>query len=203
MLSKGILIVFEGIDGSGKSTQSRHLYQHLADRGLEVILTREPSDTIWGKKIRELSSKEGNALAPEEEFELFMKDRREHVAEIIQPALDGKKIVITDRYYFSTIAYQGAAGIDIGKIRKANRDMPAPDMVFYLSIEPEDSIQRIKKNRNSEFTQFEKEDYLKRVKAIFDKFDEPYIHKIDASVSVEDVSKKILQIMSCRGEIYA
>lgn len=106
---RGKLIAFEGIDGTGKSTQIKMLADRLTAEGLSVLSTREPTDGTFGKKIRELFvSRE--KVSPDEELALFMDDRREHVTSVIEPALAKGMIVLTDRYYFSTAAYQGAEG---------------------------------------------------------------------------------------------
>ena len=109
-----MLIVFEGIDGTGKSTQVRLLAQALEERGLTVVTSREPTDGPFGQKLR-LSMITGR-LSPEEELALFHEDRRDHVEHLILPALEAGKVVILDRYFFSTMAYQGARGFDDGSI---------------------------------------------------------------------------------------
>lgn len=111
MERKGLLIAFEGIDGTGKTTQIELLAEILRQRGLSVVATREPTDGQYGRKIRELY-KNRKSVTPEEELALFLDDRREHVAQVIAPALASGKVVLTDRYYYSTAAYQGAAGHD-------------------------------------------------------------------------------------------
>jgi len=116
----GLLIAFEGIDGTGKTTQIRLLAEKLTARGHRVVATREPTDGKYGRKIRELFTKRHHVSA-QEELDLFIADRKEHVREVIAPALAAGKIVLTDRYYFSTAAYQGAAGQDPEKIIKLNQ----------------------------------------------------------------------------------
>ncbi|MBN2244466.1 MAG: dTMP kinase, partial [Candidatus Aminicenantes bacterium] len=108
-LKKGILIVFEGIDGAGKTTQAEALMERLQKRGLRVLFLREPSEGKWGRLIRQKAAQE-DSLSPEEELDLFQKDRQENVRLNLKPALREKKIVLLDRYYFSTMAYQGAKG---------------------------------------------------------------------------------------------
>ena len=119
MKRKGWLIAFEGIDGTGKTTQIELLAEVLRQRGLRVVATREPTDGQYGRKIRQLY-KNRKSVTPEEELNLFLHDRREHVVQVIAPALASGKVVLTDRYYYSTAAYQGAAGHDPQKIIAAN-----------------------------------------------------------------------------------
>src|SRR4030042_5497767 len=106
-LKKGLLIVFEGIDGAGKSTQARLLLRKVRAIGCEAISFREPTRGKWGRAIKRMAKTAGS-LTPEEELDLFIKDRKENVRNNIKPALSGRKVVILDRYYYSTIAYQGA-----------------------------------------------------------------------------------------------
>src|SRR6266550_1777 len=106
----GFLLVLEGIDGAGKSTLLHKLAEYCAGRGLAVVVSKEPTDGPWGRKLRE--SAQSGRLSLEEELELFLKDRAEHVKGLILPALSEGKVVLLDRYYLSTAAYQGARGAD-------------------------------------------------------------------------------------------
>ena len=116
-LKKGFLVAIEGIDGAGKTTQAALLHEYLTSRELPAILTKEPTDSIYGQKIKKLAQGERHLVKPREEYNLFIEDRKLHVADLIQPALDKNAIVILDRYYFSTMAYQGAIGLDPARIR--------------------------------------------------------------------------------------
>jgi dTMP kinase len=107
MAKNGLFIVLEGNDGSGKTTQANLLHNYLRKKGLDVFLTREPSDSKYGKKIRKLAtSEEGNRLSDKEWLELFTLDRQEHLEKEIEPALSHGKIVVCDRYDYSTCVYQ-------------------------------------------------------------------------------------------------
>jgi dTMP kinase len=131
-MDKGFLIVFEGIDGTGKSTQAEILMMKLRKMGYDVVYFREPSQSKWGREIKR-KALHPDSLSPEEELDLFLKDRKENVEKNLKPALGRKKIVILDRYYFSTIAYQGAKGIDQERIRRMNEDFVVdPDLVMIL-----------------------------------------------------------------------
>jgi dTMP kinase len=165
-LKKGLLIVFEGIDGAGKSTQARLLLRRLRARGFETVSFREPTRGKWGRQIRRLARQAG-PVTPEEELELFVKDREENVRKNIRPALSRNWVVILDRYYFSTIAYQGAKGIDPARIRRLNEKFAVrPDLVFILDIEAGRGLGRIR-SRKSKDLLFERQRYLARVRRLF------------------------------------
>ncbi len=130
-LKKGVLIAFEGVDGAGKSTQARLLYERLTKAQFEADLSKEPTEGTWGKKLRKLIEEGRGDVGPQEELEWFIKDRFQHVKEIINPGLLNNKIIILDRYYFSTIAYQGALGVDPREIEKKNGEFaPEPTCFF-------------------------------------------------------------------------
>lgn len=188
---RGRLIAFEGIDGTGKSTQIRLLAATLEQQGYRVEITREPTDGEYGRRIRALFTSRAR-VTPAEELELFMADRRQHVREVIEPALRAGRIVLTDRYYLSTAAYQGAAGQDPEAIMAANETFaPVPDLVLLLTMAPARSIHRIRALRGEALNDFEKEDSLTRVAAIFAGLDRPYIARIDAAASLEQVRKAV------------
>ena len=198
MLKRGFLVVFEGIDGAGKTTQARLLYEYLKKtRGLDVILSKEPTDSIYGRKIKKLALKERPFVAPEEEYKLFINDRKVHVQNVINPALEAKKIVILDRYYFSTVAYQGALGLNPEKIKKDNESFaPKPERVFLLKVAPRLGIIRIQKGRAEAPNLFEKEESLTKVAEVFDTIRENYVIPIDGSDPVETVHAKVLNVVN-------
>ena len=194
VLQKGILIVFEGIDGSGKSTQAKILLERLQEEDFDAVYFREPSKGKWGRKIKK-KALHPDSLSPEEELDLFLKDRRENVEKNLKPALKKKRVVILDRYYYSTIAYQGAKGIDEKLIRRMNEEFVVePDLVFIFDIDPQKGLERIE-NRKKKDRLFEREDYLVKVREIFRSFkDEKFVH-IDALKSKEEISKEIQEIV--------
>lgn len=192
-LKKGIFIAFEGIDGAGKSLQARLCLERLTKEGYSAVLLREPTNGPIGQKIRALAQQGRDKIQPIEEFKLFLEDRREDVKLNIEPALNEKKIVLIDRYYYSSIAYQGALGLDPEFIRTENEKIAIrPDRVYYLSIPLELSAGRIVESRRMTLDLFEKEDYLKKVKAIFDSMKYPEILKIDASFNPQGVFDQIM-----------
>ena len=193
-LKRGILIVFEGIDGSGKSTQAKLLQEKLTQRSFDVVCFREPSESRFGREIKEKALCP-DSLTPQEELDLFMKDRRENVEKNLKPSLAKKKVVILDRYYFSTISYQGAKGIDTERIRVMNEEFaPRPDWVFILDVDPETGLERIKE-RKQRMRLFEQEEYLARVREIFRSLKGPNIVHLNALRPEQEISREIEEII--------
>ena len=187
MGKKGLLIAFEGIDGTGKTTQIELLAEALRQRGLRVVTTREPTNGQYGRKIRELY-KNRKSVTPEEELALFLDDRREHVAQVIGPALASGQVVLTDRYYYSTAAYQGAAGHDPQKIIAANELFaPVPDMVIMLEAPVSLGVHRVQKLRGETLNDFEQEETLAQVARIFAGLRGANIRRIDGTGDADAV----------------
>ena len=181
----GKLVVVEGIDGAGKTTIMRFLKDELERMGYEAVLLREPSDSPWGQKLRSSKSR----LPPEEELELFILDRKYDVEHNIVPAMLAGKIVIIDRYYHSTMAYQGALGRDIEMIKKLNEEVAIkPDLTVILDISPEVAVERAAKR--GKLSAFEKLDYLRKVRDIYLSLDD--VTLIDAERPLEEVERDVL-----------
>ena len=197
---RGLFIVIEGIDGTGKSTQAKRLGEWFVSQGREVVLSREPTDGPWGKKLRESAAT--GRLPPEEELQYFLNDRRQHVAETISPALAAGKVVILDRYYFSTMAYQGARGFDPSEIRRMNEEFaPIPDLLLILDLDVDTAHRRIG-HRGDSANEFEKRESLERCREIFLSLkDEPFVRVIDSAGSLDDVSARILSIVEPAGPV--
>jgi dTMP kinase len=185
-----MFIVIEGIDGTGKSTQAQQLAAWLRDQGREVIVDYEPTLGIHGKKLRD--SFVNGRLGPEEELELFLADRREHVEQVIAPALATGKTVILDRYYFSNMAYQGAIGFDPTEIRRRNEAFaPVPDLLFILDLDVDTALSRIG-GRGDTANEFEKRENLERCREIFLSLaDEPFARVIDTRGTMDEVQAEI------------
>lgn len=189
----GRLIAFEGIDGTGKTTQIALLAQVLRQRGLSVVATREPTAGQYGRRIRELY-KNRQSVTPEEELALFLADRREHVAQVIAPALACGQVVLTDRYYYSTAAYQGAAGHDPQKIIAANELFaPVPDMVIMLEAPVSLGVHRVQKLRGETLNDFEQEETLLRVARIFADLKDRNIRRLDGTGDAAAVHALIMK----------
>jgi dTMP kinase len=133
-----VFVTFEGVDGSGKSTQARLLEEHLAGLGREVVATREPGGTALGERIRELVL-DGPPISVWAEAALFAASRAEHAAEVIRPALDRGADVVCDRFVDSSLAYQGIArGLGLDRILELNLTVLEgllPDRTFVLAVD--------------------------------------------------------------------
>ena len=191
MTPHGKLIVFEGIDGIGKTTQLSLLEKVLRERGLPVAGTREPTEGTYGRRIRELY-RDRESISRQEELQLFLDDRREHVQEFIAPALRAGKIVLCDRYVLSTIAYQGAAGLDSAEILMQNSFAPLPDLALVFQAPPATGIARITGKRGESLNDFERADTLAKVAEIFAALDYPYIYRIDATGSIMAIHAAVI-----------
>ncbi|MEW5900014.1 MAG: dTMP kinase [Acidobacteriota bacterium] len=195
------MIVFEGIDGAGKSTQARLLLKKLRALGYEAVSFGEPTRGRWGREIRKLAKRAGS-LSPEEELDLFVRDREENVQKNLRPALAQGKIVVLDRYYFSTIAYQGAKGLDPARIRRVNENFAVkPDLVFLLDIHPQEGLRRIHHRRRKDLL-FERERYLRKVSKIFRRLQGREFVHLDATQLKEAlhlaVAARVLRLLSRR-----
>lgn len=188
----GLFIVFEGLDGAGKTTQVRLLAERLRRAGHGVVCLKEPTEGPWGQKIRRVAQHGRHGVTPEEELAWFMADRRDDVERNIRPALERGQVVLLDRYYFSTMAYQGALNGDPDDIRRRNEAFaPIPDVVLLLEISPAEGLERVLQDRRLDG--FERLDYLERVAALFAQMHFPYFRRIPATQSPENVHARIWQ----------
>ena len=192
-LDRGYLIALEGVDGTGKSTQCALLADYLESAGYPVVRLREPTQGMWGQKIRKILTEGRGDVTPEEELQYFINDRKEDVEQNIAPALEQGKIVLIDRYYYSTAAYQGALGFDPAKIIVDNEAFaPRPDLLLMIQVSLDESFRRIEQGRDS-FSSFEKRDYLEKVRSIFDTFTGDHIRRVDSYPPVEEVQQALRQ----------
>ncbi|HEX4336276.1 MAG TPA: dTMP kinase [Polyangiaceae bacterium] len=190
-LPRGFLIAIEGIDGAGKTTQTAAVREKLTALGFTVIASKEPTTGPWGQKIRDSATTQRMPL--EDELAAFLEDRKQHVAELISPALANGTIVIVDRYYFSNAAYQGAAGVDPEKIIRDNEAFaPRPDLLIMLDVPVDVGLERIR-TRGDNPNLFERRDALERCKAIFETFEGPWTLRLDGMEAVDVVTARILR----------
>ena len=191
----GRLIVFEGLDGSGKSTLAEEVFKRLKEAGYPVILTREPTEGEWGKKIREHLAKK-TPLSPQAFAELFLRDRREHVEQTIIPALLRGKFVICDRYYPSTLAYQGSQGLELEELKRKNETVaPVPDLVVFLDLAVEEALSRIK-DRSEEKELYENEAFLGLVRETYLKILPAFKHlRLSSEKSIPELVKEVLDVL--------
>ncbi len=187
-----MFIAFEGLDGSGSSTQSRLLAEKLEANGHAVFLTKEPtSDSPIGKLIREVLQHKWKC-SPEGLQLLFSADRAEHLKSKIEPAIENGQIVITDRYFFSTIAYGALAVDDLDWLKGLSKHFRIPDITFLLKLDPKICIKRIQ-GRGSNFELFEQHEKLEEIWKTYEKTanEYPNFHIIDARKSIEEVSEEV------------
>ncbi|AHF79688.1 dTMP kinase [Thermococcus paralvinellae] len=199
----GIFIVLEGIDGAGKSTQAKLLAKWFEKRGYEVVLTKEPTDTAFGKLIRRLVLTggregiiDGAKISHEAEALLFAADRAEHVKKLIEPSLKAGKVVISDRYFYSSLAYQWARGLDLEWLINLNKFAIRPELVILLDLPVKESMKRINGRKlKSEFDKIAelqkkvRENYLKLVEMF------PEMKIVNALASIEDVHNDIVALV--------
>ncbi len=179
---RGYFIVIEGIDGSGKSTLARAVGAELERRGIPTVVSREPTDGPYGRKIREIARTGREGITPLEEADLFIADREEHVRDVILPALKTGKAVVLDRYYYSTLAYQGARGMNVAElIERHRRFAPEPDLLVILKIKVDTALERIRQSRGNKTDHFEEAQYLASVALIFDHLEHPNLLNLDAT----------------------
>lgn len=148
----GLFITFEGIDGCGKTTQMGLLAKYLREKGLDVVITREPGSVGLGEKIREiLLNYEGEVSSNCEAF-LFLADRAQHIDMLVKPAIDAGKIVLCDRHTDSTIAYQGyGRGVDLDRIKMLNNLATSgvkPDLTFIFDLDVKTALERVGKSQD-------------------------------------------------------
>lgn len=205
---KGIFITFEGIEGCGKTSQSKLLSKYLEEQGYKVVMTREPGGTTISEAVREiLLSTDFDNMHPHTEVLLYLASRAQHVSEVIKPALEGGKIVICDRFSDSTFVYQCyVRGIDIKIVEAMNSfatDGASPHITFVLDVDPSVGLQRAvlrnqKQSRKEdrlekesiEFHQKIREGYLKRAQEYPDR-----IHIIRSDKGKAEVHEEIKGIV--------
>lgn len=164
----GFLLVLEGVDGSGKSTLAAGLKARLEAAGVDTLSSFEPTRGPIGQKIRAIALKDRASMSPQEEFSLFHEDRKIHVAEVVRPALAAGKLVLQDRSYFSTVAYQAERGLDPAWLLEQSEAIaPRPDLALLIDLDPEEALARIRAGRAGGTDDFERLDVQRRIRARF------------------------------------
>ena len=189
-----VLVNLEGIDGCGKSTQSKLLLEKLEGEGEKVIILKEPTKRPHGQKLWDMLH--GKRKATNEEIlELFVLDRKQHVEEKIEPALDSGGVVLMDRYYYSSMAYQVAGGIDVEEIREKHKFAPKPDVVLIFDLPVSVALERVK--GHSDADEFEKEEHLEKVReAYLDLENDPLVRIVDATGTPEEIFGNVWKLVS-------
>lgn len=200
MIKKGIFISLEGIEGCGKSTQSKLLAQYFTELGYSVILTREPGGTPIGEKIRDLLlDPKNDNMANITELLLYLASRTQHIIEVILPALSAGKVVICERFNDATLAYQGyARGLDLDRVWQLTNMVTCglePDITIILDLNVEDGLVRAEK-RNNHKDRLENEDIIfhNKVRQGYHDIARKWtkrIKLIDANGSIDEVQTRI------------
>jgi len=188
----GLLVALEGIDGCGKSTQAHRLVASLIEQGQPAVTFREPGDSEFGGELRRVFVA-GRNISPEEEMRLFLEDRRIDVRNNIAPAIAAGRHVVMDRYYLSSVVYQGALGLDPQMIRAKNEAIaPRPDLTLILDLPVDVALQRIAASRG-QANSFEGRDYLETVRRLYLAFaGEAAIETVDANAEPDSVHSTLL-----------
>jgi len=193
---QGILIAFEGIDGAGKTTQVDRLCAALEGVGETVTRSKEPTNGQYGRRLRE--SAHIGRMSPLDELATFIADRREHVENVINPALSRGEIVILDRYFYSTIAYQGPlTGHHPCELYEKMREFPIPDVTFLIDVPPEIGLYRVSESRGDRPNEFERIESLTVTRAAFLQLKEcaDEICQINGQTDIEAVTHQVIDCL--------
>lgn len=198
---RGKFITLEGMDGAGKSTHIPHILNHFRARGLEVVSTREPGGTSLGERLREILLHE--AMHPETEALLMFAARREHISQVIEPALARGAYVISDRFADASYAYQcGGRGVDFEKMNLLEQwalGELQPDITLLFDVPVDVSLQRLSKARAPDKFEQEGADFFTRIRDAYLRRAQQYPHRfrvINSHQSLEDVVKSLDNIIS-------
>jgi len=190
-VKKGIFICIEGLDGSGKTTHAHRLVRNLQQKGFDAVYTTEPSRGELGTFIRGTILEGKNRVPRVVEALLFAVDRVEHFDKDVKPALKEGKIVISDRCVYSSLAYQGAAGLDLEWIEEINRFALPPDLALYIDVLPEVVVKRIRRKKSV----MERLETQRRVQEVYMKFvDNGKLTPLDGDRTKGDVEQNILTV---------
>lgn len=201
----GLFITFEGPDGSGKTTIASLVAKSLQEKGIDVILTREPGGIEIAEQIRKIIlDPQNTAMDKRTEALLYAAARRQHLVEKVLPALKANKIVICDRFVDSSLVYQGVGrGIGIDKVYEMNLfaiEEIMPDFTIFFDIDPKEGLERTRKDDKRTLDRLDLEDISFHQKVyegyieVLEKFKNRII-KIDASKSIEDVTKNVMRVI--------
>lgn len=203
-MKKGLFISFEGCDGCGKTTALKLVEEKLNKNGVFPLMTREPGGSKIAEQIRNIILDKANT---EEDIKtealLYAASRRQHLIDVVLPALNSGNLVISDRYVDSSLAYQGyARGIGLEAVLSINNfaiDNLYPDLTFFLDLPPQEGLKRIQsRERDKDRLDVEKEEFHKRVYQGYQIVNEIFkdrIIKIDASKSPDEISDKIVSVI--------
>jgi dTMP kinase len=188
--SRGLFICIEGIDGSGKTTAARRVVKALIEKGYDAVYTAEPSKGVYGNILKK-SILQGTKRFPKAlEAVLFTVDRLDHIEKEIRPQLEAGRIVVCDRYYYSSIAYQGTSKSMQKWVKEINKHAIKPDLAIYIDVPPEVMVDRIKRKKSVmetlETQKSVRKAYLKQVR-------EGQLEIIEGNVPKNEVAQAIIR----------
>lgn len=192
MAGKSMFIVFEGIDGAGKSTQCTRLYNYIISSGTGAVRLAEPTDGPWGRRIRE-ALRSGSPLPRDEQVELFIRDRMDDCSSNIKPNMEKGITIVMDRYFYSNAAYQGMEGLSPHKIISMNieKGFPLPDRVYFIDLEADRAMARVKSRSGENTELFEKQSFLEKVRENFLSIADERFLVVDGSLAEDEIFRII------------
>jgi dTMP kinase len=190
-MKKSFFVCIEGLDGCGKTTQTKLLVRNLRKIGYDAVYTAEPSRGKIGRFIKRYCLHGEERLPAVVEALLFAADRFEHVKNEVVPALNEGKTVVSDRYVYSSYAYQGAAGLDLKWIEKVNEHAICPDLAIFVDVEPEIVVKRLKPKKSV----MEDLETQRKVREVYlDFVKKGKLVRIDGNKPIKDVANEILKV---------
>ncbi len=192
MEKRGVFICIEGLDASGKTTHAHQLVRNLRRKSFDAVYTTEPSRGEIGRFIRTYILQRKRRVPSVVEALLFAVDRVDHVEKEIKPALENGKIVVSDRYVYSSLAYQGAAGLDLKWIEEINRLALPPDLAIYIDVPPEVVVKRLRRKKSV----MERLETQRKVREVYMKFlKNGKLVPVDGNRRKDEVAKDILKVV--------
>jgi dTMP kinase len=189
---RGFFICVEGLDGCGKTTQAKILVRKLRKIGYDAVYTAEPSRGKIGRFIKRYCLHGGKRVSSVVEALLFAADRYEHVETEIIPALKDGKVVVSDRYMYSSLAYQGAAGLNLDWIRMINEHAVSPNLAIFIDVDPNTVIKRLKPKKSV----MENLETQRKVREVYLKFVENgELVRVDGNKPKSEVAKEIFSVV--------
>ncbi len=189
---RGFFIVLEGIDGAGKTTIARRLVEYFKEKGFTAIYTYEPYDTLYVRALKQEYAAFRDAYL---DGLTYAADRLVHYRSVIRPVLDKGGVVVCDRYYYSSVAYQAAQGAPPEWVLEINRYAPNPDLAIYLDVDPETGLSR-RRGLGTRFPEYEEVGFLERVRSVYLwMVEKGLLSMVDARRSLEEVYRDILAII--------
>jgi dTMP kinase len=191
VVSKGVFICVEGLDGCGKTTQAKLLVRRLR-RSCDAVYTAEPSSGKIGGFIKKQCLHGDKRVSGVVEALLFAADRFEHVENTVLPALERGRIVVSDRYVYSSLAYQGATGLELEWIERINEHAVRPDLAIFIDVEPETVVQRLKPRKSV----MENLETQRKVREVYVKFVEKgELVRVDGNKSKREVAVDLAAVV--------